>query len=291
MKLTRFYMRDEIRVGAVTHSGIVDLTEKGYGGDILSIDLDAAAKEVELHTALYTSMHTNTPYTLSHSGFHDAKTIKYAKITNPKKIICAGLNYRDHAEETGGTPPKDPIIFTKFADTLSACGDEITLPPHLRAYDYEAELVVVIGKDAFNVPEDEIDEYIFGYTCGNDLSARDAQFLSAQWEAGKNLPGFAPAGPYIVTKDEFNPENKAIKCRLNGVTVQNGSSANMIFSARYYAAAASRYFKLSAGDLIFTGTPAGVILGKPKGSRVWLKPGDTVEVEIEGIGTLVNALV
>ncbi|MDR0915824.1 MAG: fumarylacetoacetate hydrolase family protein [Oscillospiraceae bacterium] len=291
MKLTRFYVDGgAIHVGAATAYGVVDVTALGFGDDIVSLPTDALARSVELYTALYISMHSNTAYTTAHNGFLDPATLRYAPITSPRKIICAGLNYRDHAEETGGEAPEHPILFTKYADTLAPHGAKIELPQWLRCFDYEAELVVVIGRAAYNIAEDDADDYIFGYTCGDDLSARDSQFLSNQWAAGKNFPDFAPTGPFITTADEWQPDSKYIRTYVNGDLRQNGNTSDMIFSVRANVAAASRYFALEPGDLVFTGTPAGVILGKPKGSRVWLTRGDVVRVEIEGLGALENEL-
>jgi len=280
MKLCAFISQGEERAGLLTDRGVVDLSELGFGrlqdiiegGPIRLFDIIIAAGG-------------------SRQSATNPAEITYTRITRPKKIICAGLNYADHAAETGGEIPKNPVFFTKFADTLAPHGAQIELPEYLRCYDYEAELVAVIGKSAFNVEEDHIDDYIFGYTCGSDLSARDAQLLSSQWAAGKNLPGFAPAGPIIVTADEWQPENKFIRCYVNGERVQDGNTDDMIFSPARFIAAATKYFALGPGDLVFTGTPAGVILGKPKGARTWLKPGDRIETEIEGIGTLSVGLV
>ncbi|MBO4832388.1 MAG: fumarylacetoacetate hydrolase family protein [Oscillospiraceae bacterium] len=212
-------------------------------------------------------------------------------VAAPDKILCAGLNYRDHAEETGGTVPERPVIFAKLSSCIAACGEDIPKPPAVRCLDYEAELVVVVGKNAYNVTEEEAGSCIFGYACGNDLSARDAQFLSNQWFLGKSLPGFSPLGPLLVTKDEIDVSSLAISCRLNGVTVQDSNTSNMIFSPEQLLAFTSKYVALRPGDLIYTGTPAGVILGKPKGTRVWMKAGDTVTVEIEGLGKLTNRFV
>jgi 2-keto-4-pentenoate hydratase/2-oxohepta-3-ene-1,7-dioic acid hydratase in catechol pathway len=217
--------------------------------------------------------------------------IEFVNVTAPGKIVCAGLNYKSHAEETGGQTPKYPVLFSKFGDALNPAGAPVTLPGWQRCYDYEAELVVVVGARAYNVSAEDAPEHIFGYTCGNDLSARDCQFLSSQWLSGKSFPGFAPAGPFIVTADTFDPSaDNEIVCRVNGERVQSGVTSDMIFTCAETLSAASRCFPLNPGDLIFTGTPAGVILGKPKGERVWLKPGDIVEVTIEGIGTLVTPL-
>jgi 2-keto-4-pentenoate hydratase/2-oxohepta-3-ene-1,7-dioic acid hydratase in catechol pathway len=152
--------------------------------------------------------------------------------------------------------------------------------------------VVVVGRHAYNITADDADDYIFGYACGNDLSARDSQFLSTQWLAGKALPGFAPVGPYIVTRDCFDPrESHSLCCEVNGVTVQAGDTSDMIFPCHTALSEASKYFPLSPGDLLFTGTPAGVIQGRKREDRVWLKPGDVVTVRIEGVGELITPLV
>ena len=213
--------------------------------------------------------------------------------TATTKILCVGLNYRSHAEETGGEAPKEPVIFSKYNDALAENGQDIPLPPWHRCYDYEAELVAVIGKPLYHAADlDEARAAIGGYTCGNDLSARDCQFRSNQWLIGKSFPGFAPIGPRIVPAGEFDPRKPhRIACAVNGVTVQEDDVTNMIFSCAEIAAYISQFMPLSPGDLIFTGTPAGVILGRPKGQRVWLKPGDEVAVTIKGIGTLRNKLV
>lgn len=213
-------------------------------------------------------------------------------LCKPEKIVCVGLNYRSHAEETGGEAPSEPVIFSKFPDALASDGDEIFLPEWHRCYDYEAELVAVIGAEIFHASLEEAEAAISGYTCGNDLSARDCQFRSNQWLIGKTFPGFAPIGPKIVPAAEFDPAQKhRITCTVNGVTVQDDDVTNMLFSCAEIVRYVSDFFPLKPGDLIFTGTPAGVILGKPKGQRQWLRKGDTVSVTIEGIGTLTNRLV
>ena len=214
------------------------------------------------------------------------------KELRPGKIICVGLNYKSHAEETGGEAPAEPVLFSKFGDSITWDGEEVTLPSWHRCYDYEAELVAVIGKTLWNGTLEEAKAAIRGYTCGNDLSARDCQFRSAQWLTGKSMPGFAPIGPRIVSAAEFDPEKPhRIRCLVNGEVRQDDDVTNMIFSCAEIVKYCSSFFRLEPDDLIFTGTPAGVILGRPKGTRVWLKPGDTVTVEIEGIGSLTNRLV
>lgn len=214
-------------------------------------------------------------------------------IEPPEKILCVGLNYYDHRKECDEFPdaPKEPVLFSKFANALAAHGEEIPLSPAAQQYDYEAELVIVIGKTAKNVSPEKAPEYIFGYTAGNDLSARDLQFKSGQWLIGKSMDKFAPLGPCLVTADELNVNNLAVSCKLNGETRQSANTSQMIFSPAEIVAYASGIMTLKPGDIIFTGTPGGVILGMTDPDKQWLKAGDTVEVTIEGIGTLRNKFV
>lgn len=206
------------------------------------------------------------------------------------KLVCVGLNYKDHAAGIHMQLPEHPILFSKFGNALAPSGAAVELPPWEVSYDYEAELVIVMGKSAWGVSEEEAMGCVFGYTCGNDISCRDAQMRSGQWLIGKTMPGFAPCGPSIVTADCFDPDaGHAVRSRVNGELRQEGSTADMIFNCAKVISYASKYIRLEAGDLIFTGTPSGVALEKDSGAR-WLKAGDTVEVEIEGVGTLVNTM-
>jgi 2-keto-4-pentenoate hydratase/2-oxohepta-3-ene-1,7-dioic acid hydratase in catechol pathway len=165
------------------------------------------------------------------------------------------------------------------------------LSPNAHNYDYEAELVIVMGKGGMDIPKEKAAEYIFGYTCGNDVSARDAQNKSAQWLIGKSFPGFAPAGPWVVTADELDPCNLAISCRRGGEVVQDSNTSHMIFDVYTIVSYASRYIGLEPGDLIFTGTPNGVIVGMEPGRQNWLKAGDEITVSIEKIGDLTTRFV
>ena len=280
MKLCSILVDGNPCLGARTDDGIVNITALGFPAK-----MNDFIQESDILLGRLVEFLCDAP-TIAESD------VTFLPVTEPKKIICEGLNYKDHAEETGGTAPEDPVFFCKFNDALSAAGESVTLPTWQRCYDYEAELVIVIGKSAYNVTPEQAQECIFGYTCGNDLSARDCQFLSSQWLSGKSFPGFAPTGPYIVTRDSFDPyEGRGIFCEVNGVQVQAGNTADMIFPCYETVSAASRFFPLSPGDLIFTGTPDGVILGKKKGERTWLKSGDVVKVTIDGIGTLTTPLV
>ena len=230
-------------------------------------------------------------YVESTSFLIDEDNIVYAPcVTNPEKIICIGLNYLDHANESKMEIPLSPVVFSKFSNALAGNKQEILLPINAKQFDYEAELVIVIGKTAESVSRENAMSYIFGYTIGNDLSARDLQFRTGQWLLGKTCNGFAPIGPYLVTADEVNPSDLEISCRVNGELRQQGNTKNMIFDCAYIVSYLSQHMTLKPGDIIFTGTPAGVILGYPEEKRVWLKSGDEVSVSIEKIGTLINKL-
>ena len=213
-----------------------------------------------------------------------------APIPKPPKIICIGLNYRDHAEEGKMAIPDVPTVFAKFPTAVTGHGHPIVLPKNSAKPDYEAEFVVVIGKRGRHIPEDQWREYVFGYTMLNDVSARDFQMATSQWMMGKTFDTFAPFGPEIVTADEVpDPHNLAISLTLNGELMQNSNTGNMIFRIPRLIAFLSSVFTLEPGDIIATGTPAGV--GFARKPPVWLKPGDEVTVRVEGLGELTNPVV
>ncbi len=215
-----------------------------------------------------------------------------APIGDPNKVLCIGLNYRDHAAETGAAIPRDPVLFSKFTTALIGPDEPIVLPPVSQKVDYEAELVLVIGKKGRFIPREQARTYLAGYMVGHDVSARDWQIEKdgKQWLAGKTFDTFAPTGPYLVTADEVpDPHELGIRLRLNGQTMQDSNTRQMIFRAEDLVAYISQVVTLLPGDLIFTGTPPGVgIARKPP---VWLKGGDVVEVEVEGLGVLRNPVV
>jgi len=223
----------------------------------------------------------------------DAAGVKLlAPIPDPPKIICLGLNYRDHAIESGATIPKEPILFSKYATALIGHEEAIVLPPVSREVDYEAELVIVVGKRGRNIRSSEAMSHVAGYTIGHDVSARDWQLKKEgkQWMVGKTFDTFAPTGPVIVTSDEMSdPHHLPIRLRLNGQTMQDSNTGQMIFDVPSVLAYLSQVFTLEPGDLIFTGTPPGV--GFARKPPVFLKAGDVVEVEIEGIGVLRNPVI
>ncbi len=224
---------------------------------------------------------------------HPAITAKLLPpIPDPPKIICLGLNYRDHAEESGAPIPKEPILFSKYATALIGHGEAIVLPPVSQEVDYEAELVIVVGKRGRPADPETAREFVAGYTVGHDVSARDWQLKKdqKQWMAGKTFDTFAPTGPHLVTADEVpDPHNLAIKLRLNGQTMQDSSTKQMIFPIPQVLAYLAKVLTLEPGDLIFTGTPPGV--GFARKPPVYLKAGDVAEVEIEGLGVLRNPVV
>lgn len=213
-------------------------------------------------------------------------------IPDPPKIICLGLNYRDHAAETGAAIPKEPILFSKFATALIGHGEAIVLPAVSREVDYEAELVLVVGRRGRHIRADQAGAYVAGYTVGHDVSARDWQLKKEgkQWTIGKTFDTFAPTGPVLVTADEVpDPHDLPIRLRLNGRTMQDSNTRQMIFHVGFILAYLSQVFTLEPGDLIFTGTPPGV--GMARKPPVYLQPKDVVEVEIEGLGLLRNDVV
>jgi 2-keto-4-pentenoate hydratase/2-oxohepta-3-ene-1,7-dioic acid hydratase in catechol pathway len=209
-------------------------------------------------------------------------------VIDPSKIIAIGLNYRDHAAELGMEVPASPMCFAKYPCTLAGHGDEVCWSPDLTAQvDYEAELVVVIGKNARRVDESSALGYVFGYSCGNDVSARDLQMGDVQWVRGKSLDTFGPVGPWIVTADEItDPQTLDISSTINGKRMQSSNTRNMAFTVAFLIHFYSQAFTLSPGDLIFTGTPGGI--GLQQKPPVLMKDGDVMKVEVEGIGRLVN---
>ncbi len=210
-----------------------------------------------------------------------------APVPKPEKIVCVGLNYRDHAAESGQEIPKTPILFAKFPNAIVGPGAAIQIPPITEQVDYEAELGVVIGKTARAVKVDEALDYVLGYTCVNDVSARDLQFPDGQWVRGKTLDTFCPIGPWIVTVDEItDPQTLGIRCVVNGAVLQDSSTAQMVFGVAELVSFISQGITLEPGDIIATGTPPGV--GFARRPPIWLQPGDIVRIEIDGIGILEN---
>ncbi|CAH0343843.1 fumarylacetoacetate hydrolase family protein [Bacillus sp. CECT 9360] len=212
-----------------------------------------------------------------------------APISQPEKIICVGLNYLDHCKETGMEPPKSPVVFSKYANAIIGHQQSIELPVNSDQVDFEAELAVVIGKEAKRVSVEEASDYIFGYTIMNDVSARDIQFADGQWVRGKTADTFAPLGPCIVTQDEIeDPHKLNISLTLNGEVMQQSNTSNLIFTVPYIISFLSQAMTLKPGDIIATGTPPGVGMGREP--KIWLKKGDELSITIEKLGTLSNSV-
>lgn len=210
-------------------------------------------------------------------------------VGSPEKLICIGLNYLDHAIETGAEPPDQPVVFGKFNNTLIGHGDAIVLPSISQEVDYEAELVVVIGKAARHVAAEEAMDHVFGYTAGHDVSARDWQKgrPGGQWLLGKSFETFAPVGPAVFTADTFgDPGDVRVRMHLNEETVQDSRTSQLIFDIPTLISHLSQFMTLQPGDLIFTGTPPGV--GAAKTPPRYLQPGDVCSVEIQGMPPLTN---
>jgi 2-keto-4-pentenoate hydratase/2-oxohepta-3-ene-1,7-dioic acid hydratase in catechol pathway len=208
-------------------------------------------------------------------------------IERPGKIVCVGMNYRDHAAESGLEVPSQPVLFAKWPNALIGPGEPIVLPPGSEQVDYEAELGVVIGVRARRLEVENALEAVAGYVCVNDVSARDLQFADGQWTRAKSLDTFCPVGPRLASVDEVpDPQRLGIRCLVNGEALQDSSTEHMVFSVAELVAFISEAITLEPGDLIATGTPAGV--GFTRDPPIYLRPGDEVTIEIDGIGALTN---
>jgi 2-keto-4-pentenoate hydratase/2-oxohepta-3-ene-1,7-dioic acid hydratase in catechol pathway len=298
MKLLTFIQNDQFRLGVRTEQGVLDvaaaLSTVPSGANIPTtvhevIDGGAAAVE-----ALHQYVKQALAQSANKKGYLlEESTLTIGPcVTHPNKIICVGLNYRKHAEETNAAIPEYPILFNKFNNTLTGHGAEVPLPKVSQKVDYEAELVIVIGKTAKYITKEEALSHVFGYCNVNDLSARDLQLRTQQWLLGKSCDKFSPLGPYLVTADEVgNPNNLEIKCIVNGEVRQNSNTSDMIFHCDEIVSYISQHMTLVPGDIILTGTPQGVVLGYPVDKQVWLKDGDQVTIQIEKLGSLTNTMV
>lgn len=286
MKLVTFEMNNATRIGAiVTRDGeekVIDLRQMdpSLPGDMLSLLKAGKATLAKVRTALEKA---------ENSINLTAVKLK-APILNPGKIICIGLNYSDHAAESGLPLPDHPIVFAKYQNTIIGPGDAIILPNVTREVDYEAELGFVIGKSGRYIPESEALDYVAGYLPINDVSARDYQTRTSQWTMGKTFDTFAPMGPALVTSDEIaNPQNLNIRLLIGDEVMQDSNTNKLIFGIAKLVSDLSEVMTLEPGDIVSTGTPPGV--GAARKPQVFLKAGDVVHVEIEGLGILSNPVV
>jgi 2,4-didehydro-3-deoxy-L-rhamnonate hydrolase len=212
-----------------------------------------------------------------------------APVPRPGKIVCVGLNYRDHARETGQAIPEEPVLFPKYHNSVVGPGADVLVPPEADKIDYEAELAVVIGRRASRVAEADALDHVAGYACANDVSARSLQFRSSQWLLGKAIDTFLPLGPYLVTADEVpDPQALGIRCLVNDEVRQSSDTGQMVFGVAELVSFISRTIALEPGDLLVTGTPSGV--GMAADPPRYLSPGDRMRVEVDGLGTLDNTV-
>ncbi|GGE24457.1 hypothetical protein GCM10011571_28270 [Marinithermofilum abyssi] len=295
MKLLTFRTSEGMKLGVKTERGVLDVesAKRRYGDETSPVTVgelltggEEAMDALDLLVRRSTSEESENECLLDESELNIGPCVP-----RPGKILCVGLNYRAHAEESGMSIPEYPVLFNKFNNGLAAHGDEISLPADAKKVDYEAELAIVIGKTVKGVKKQEALGYVFGYCAANDLSARDLQFRTPQWLLGKCLDGFLPLGPYLVTSEEVgNPNRLGIRGLLNGEVRQESNTSDMIFACDEIVSYISQYMTLEPGDIILTGTPEGVIAGMPKDQQIWLKDGDEVTVEIDGLGRLVNRM-
>lgn len=284
MTLLTFRKDETYRLGIKTARGVLDVTAAA-----IALGLPAPADMDDLlqngRAGLLRPIVEQAPA----SAYLDEATLTYGPVvTRPQKIIMMGFNYRTHAAETGTPIPADPPLFNKFNNTLNHHGGQIKLPTSVaKEFDYEIELVIVFGRRCHNVSEADALEYVAGYCTGNNFSARDLQRLTSQFMIGKTHDGFAPLGPYLVTSDLVGDPNKLrLETRVNGKQRQDWNTSDMIFNCRQLISFASKMMTIEPGDIFFTGTPQGVILGMPKDKRVWLRPGDKIACSVEKLGEL-----
>lgn len=283
MKLVTFTDANGTRIGALTAdgAGVVDLhkADASLPTDMIAL-LEGGEDALAKARAAAASA---IPLPLSEVKLE-------APIQRPGKIICIGLNYRDHAAETGQAIPTHPTVFAKWANVIVAHGDPIPLPRNTEQVDYEAEFVFVIGKRARDVSEADALSHVAGYAPFNDVSARDFQGRTSQWTMGKTFDGFGPFGPSITTADEIaDPHNLDISLEINGEELQRSNTRELIFNINQLIADLSSVMTLEPGDIVSTGTPSGV--GMARNPKRWLRAGDVVSVTIEGLGTLTNPVV
>ncbi|MGB6746147.1 MAG: fumarylacetoacetate hydrolase family protein [Terracidiphilus sp.] len=277
MKLVSFSTADgKVRPGALLEEGnlVVDLTAAGYADALAVIGAGVAA--------------IDKPG--AYPGYKLSEVRLHAPLANPPRVFAIGLNYRDHAAESKMALPKVPVVFFKMTTAIVGPGEDIVLPSNSTQPDYEAELAFVIGKGGYRIPGSAWREHVYGFTIVNDVSARDVQLATSQWSLGKSFPSFCPMGPAIVTTDEIaDPHELAIGLSINGEVLQNSNTRELVFRVPDLIEYISSVTQLLPGDVVSTGTPGGVGMGRTP--QRWLKPGDNVTVTIEGLGSLTNPVV
>lgn len=279
MKLMMFEAGGPARLGCVDGEDVVDVSDGG-SRDLLSV----IGGGPEALAAVMEAVSTGPRHALSN-------ITPALPIARPPKFVCVGLNYALHAREGGHDIPTYPSFFVRFPSSLVAAGAPVIRPKVSEQLDYECELAIVIGKGGRHIAESEALDHVFGYTIFNDISVRDYQRKTGQWTPGKNFDGTGPLGPVVVTADELPPGASGLRIttRVNGNTMQDSNTSDMIFSTQRIIALFSEFATLEPGDIIVTGTPSGVAHARKP--PAWMKAGDTVEVEVEGIGILRNPVV
>lgn len=293
MKLLTYNGPDGLKLGIRGEQGVIDVVEAGTAlGVAAPASLaeviaggDAALAELRVLEDRVSDSASGSTWLLDEMGLQHGPVV-----ANPGKIVCVGLNYRRHAQESNMAVPETPVLFSKFGNTICGSGANVPLPAVATQYDYEVELGVVIGKSARNVSQDEALSHVLGYCSANDVSVRDLQTRTSQWLLGKTLDNFLPIGPYLVTSDEVgDPRSLRIRCWVNDDLRQDSTTGDMIFGVAEIISYISRYFTLEPGDVIVTGTPEGVAMGRA--DKPWLKPGDEVVVEVERLGQCRNTMI
>ena len=295
MKLVTIKKEGKHVLGVKIENGIIDIEEalrESPNNQVHTKIMEVIDGGNEAISALEDYI-ANLPIENKQNYIKDEEDVEWGPcVTQPNKIICVGLNYRKHADETNSPYPEVPILFSKFNNTLTGHKCKIAVPKVTQRLDYEVELGVVIGKEAKYVSKEDALDYVFGYCTANDLSARDLQKKTHQWLLGKTCDDFSPIGPYLVTANEVpNPNKLQLKTYVNGEKRQDSNTSDMIFYVDEIVSYISQHMTLTPGDVILTGTPEGVIIGYPMEKRVYLKPGDVVTVEVEKLGTLTNKLI
>jgi acylpyruvate hydrolase len=293
MNFSRKNVPNVVRLGSIFGNTCFDIT-KAIGDDLLEFPSVVFCVEDVLQVKDGLTMLTDQLRDLKRSSsgiqsflFSASDVTFRAPVTHPQKVIGIGLNYKDHVEEIKGQTPKQPLLFAMYASAIIGPEEPIVIPQMSRQVDYEAELAVIIGRRARHVPVESALDHVAGYTILNDVSARDLQFSDGQWVRAKSFDSFAPMGPFLVTRNKLGDgSNLDIELRLNGKTMQKSNTRNLIFDVPNLVSYISKIMTLEIGDVIATGTPAGV--GFVRNPPVFMQPGDVVEIEIEGIGQLRN---
>jgi acylpyruvate hydrolase len=299
MKLVTYARRGKVALGALSNGHVVDLsrahraaaaTDRRMPTDLAALWRGSGMSLADARESLQYVEEQRSINRAPDCLYPVAEVEFLAPIQRPGKVVCVGLNYRSHLAEIGETVPGYPILFDKPSTSIVGHNQAVVLPRISRQVDYEGELAVVIGRRGKYIPEKDALSYVAGYTCANDISAHDIEFRTSQWTSGKMLDTFCPLGPVLLTADEvLDPDQLHLKTTLNGRTVQDECTSDMVFSVRFLISYISSLATLEPGDIILTGTPAGI--GCNQRPQVFLRGGDRLGVEIQGIGILANPVI